>query len=160
MPRPVSPRPLTIPRVFLVLGLLVGGLPAHADELPSEAQRAADGVRDATERAARHRTAGREDLASLADALADARRRLSEEIDRALAAEREATEAEEGHLEALKHLDRSTATREERRDRLARLADQIAQAETEARAPAIVSMPKTRKTGVRTPAPARKGGAK
>jgi hypothetical protein len=127
----------------------------------SAAPRTREGVRDASERAERFRKGGREDLAKLADDLAETRRSVAEEGDRAAAAEREANEAEEAQLEALKQLDRATAAREERRERMARLADQTAQAESEAKAPVIVSMPKTRKSApARSSTTVKKGGAK
>jgi hypothetical protein len=134
---------------------------ARAEEIAPEVQRASEGAREARERADRLRKGGREDLAKLADELAEARTVVAAEAERTIAAEREASEAEEAQLEALKQLDRATAAREERRERLARLADQTAQAEGEAKAPVIVSMPKARRSSPARPSTStKKGGAK
>lgn len=161
MPRHAFPRSVFLPRFFLVAGLLGVAVPGRAEEASPEVQRATEGAREAKERAERLRKAGREDLAKLADELAEGRRAVAEETERAIAAERDASEAEEAQLEALKQLDRATAAREERRERLARLADQTAQAESEAKAPNIVSMPKARRSSAPKAVVApKKGGAK
>ena len=116
----------------------------------SELDRAEMGVREATDRADRLRKAGRADLADLAEGLVTARKAVVDALRKALDAEREAGAAEEAHAAALKNLDRATAAREERRQRLARLADQLAQAEKELEAPAVVSMPRKGSKGTPT----------
>ena len=148
------------------LACAMGLAPARAAEpAPSpEVARANAAVVDATERADRLRKAGREDLAKLADDLAEARRTVVRELERAQAAEEGASRAEEAQAEALRELDRATAAREERRQRVARLADQLAQAEADLKEPPVVSMPKGKKgaapKGVALDADSGKGGAR
>jgi len=129
--------------LFLVVAAAGLARPARAEApVLTEVERAEMSVRDASDRAERLRAAGRPDLAKVADELVVARRGALEELRVATASEGEATAAESAHAEALKLLDRATSAREERRQRLARLADQLAQAEKELEAPAIVAMPR------------------
>ncbi len=145
MPRPAC-RTSRILHVFFLASAL-GLAPSRAAEaLPSPAAaRANAAAAEAAERADRLRKGGREDLARLADELAEARRGLAADLERAQAAEDEASRAEESHAAALRDLDRAAAAREERRQRIARLADQLAQAEADLKEPPVVSMPKGRK---------------
>ena len=164
MPRLDARSSSSLPVFFLACAL--GLAPARAAEpAPSpEVARANAAASEAAERADRLRKAGREDLAKLADELAEARRAVVRELERAQAAEDEAARAEEAHAEALRDLDRATAAREERRQRIARLADQLAQAEADLKEPPVVSMPKGKKgaapKGVALDADSGKGGAR
>ena len=139
---------MTAPPAFrqaLVLFVACAGLARLARaEAPvlTEVERAEMSVRDASDRADRLRAAGRPDLAKVADELAAARRGALEELRVATLAENDAAAAESAHAESLKLLDRATSARDERRQRVARLADQLTQAEKELETPAIVSMPR------------------
>lgn len=137
------PSPAFRQALFLVVACAGLARPARAEApVLTEVERAEMSVRDASDRADRLRAAGRPDLAKVAEDLVAARRGALDELRAATASEGEATTAESAHAEALKLLDRATSAREERRQRLARLADQLAQAEKELEAPAIVSMPR------------------
>jgi len=132
------------PALFLVLAIALNLRSAAAQSaLPSaEVDRADVGVREGVAWADRLRSANRPDLAKLVDDLVAARRAGVDALRKAVDSERDAATAEEAHAEALKGLDRTSSAREERRQRLARLADQLAQAEKELEAPVVVSMPR------------------
>jgi hypothetical protein len=164
MPRSASCASRALHVIFLASALTFA--PARAAEGPAstELARAHASAAEAADRAEALRRAGRGDLAKLAGELAEGRRVAAQELERARAAEDEAAKAEEAHAAALRELDRATAAREERRQRIARLADQLAQAEADSKEPPVVSMPKGKKgappKGVAVDADSGKGGAR
>ncbi len=147
MPRPFS---LRSPSHCGICLALVGSLATSAGRAESpregEESRSEALAQEARERADRLRKAGREDLARLADDLAELRQAVAIEVGQAVAAEGAARAAEEAQAKGIERLDRARAGRDERRQRLARLADQLQQAERELEVPPVVSMPKVRKS--------------
>lgn len=145
MTRLVPPSPRLGPAFSLAIALAVGRARAADAPPTAEVARAGEAVVEAAERASRLRRSGRADLAAIADEVVEARRAVHREVEAAVSAEGAAARAEEAQGAALRELDRAAAAREERRQRLARLADQLAQAETELREPPVVAMPKGRR---------------
>lgn len=145
MPRPDARASRSVPVFFLACTLGLAAAQAEEAAPNPEVVRANATAVEATERANRLRAGGRDDLAKLADELADERRALARDLERAAGLEREAARAEEVHAESLRELDRAAAAREERRQRIARLADQVEQAEADRRDPRVVSMPTQKK---------------
>jgi hypothetical protein len=164
MPRLDARSSSSLPVFFLACTIGLASARAAEPAPNPEVARANAAATEAAERADRLRKAGREDLAKLADDLAEERRAVAREIERAHGLEGEAARAEEAHAEALRELDRATAAREERRQRVARLADQLAQAEADLKEPPVVSMPKGKKgappKGVALDADSGKGSAR